>query len=174
METIDYNGTTIPYCVYLPADYDADRAEAYPVFVMLHGGGGSENNWFTVGFDNIMDNLIADYNLEETIVVTPNWGMLNSAKTTEAFEMCYDFLANTLFPYISATMAQKMQNIALWRLCLRVVPARCILRIIIRSCAITISGIAAPGIPKCMGPPSSMLMTMKIKPFSSDAVCMTL
>ena len=100
-EALTYGETTVPYGVYLPAGFDAERAEKYPVLVMLHGGGGNEGNWFNDGLANIMDNLIADGGLEDTIVVTPSWQVFGFKSTVETIETCYDMVANYLFPTIS-------------------------------------------------------------------------
>ena len=35
-------GHPVPYCVILPADYDADKANSYPAVYFLHGLGGNE------------------------------------------------------------------------------------------------------------------------------------
>jgi enterochelin esterase-like enzyme len=58
--------------VYLPPDY-LTSDKKYPVFYLLHGGGGDEDAWTTMGRANvIMDNLIADGKIKPMIVVMPN------------------------------------------------------------------------------------------------------
>lgn len=66
------DGIETSYGVYLPYGYEADRKEAYPLLVLLHGGGGYDGSWFTNGLANILDNMIAEGRMEPTIVVTPN------------------------------------------------------------------------------------------------------
>jgi enterochelin esterase family protein len=57
--------------VYLPPGYDAN-AGRYPVLYLLHGAGSDENTWIERGQANvILDNLIADGELDPLVVVMP-------------------------------------------------------------------------------------------------------
>lgn len=67
--------------IYLPPHYNEKECN-YPVLYLLHGSGGDENAWMTLGFVNrIMDNLIAEGKAEPMIVVMPNG---NPSKPAEA------------------------------------------------------------------------------------------
>ena len=58
--------------VYTPPDYLASKAK-YPVLYLLHGGGGDEDAWTTMGRAAIiMDNLIAQGKAKPMLVVMPN------------------------------------------------------------------------------------------------------
>jgi len=58
--------------VYTPPGYEAGQA-SYPVLYLLHGGGGDEDAWVTMGRANvILDNLIAAGKAKPMIVVMPN------------------------------------------------------------------------------------------------------
>src|SRR5947207_275236 len=58
--------------VYTPPDYGAGN-KRYPVLYLLHGGGGDEDAWLTMGRANIIiDNLIAAGKAKPVIVVMPN------------------------------------------------------------------------------------------------------
>jgi enterochelin esterase family protein len=58
--------------VYTPPDYGTGN-KRYPVLYLLHGGGGDEDAWLTMGRANIiMDNLIAAGKVKPAIVVMPN------------------------------------------------------------------------------------------------------
>jgi enterochelin esterase family protein len=58
--------------VYTPPEYEASQ-NRYPVLYLLHGGGGDEDAWVTMGRANvILDNLIATGNAKPMIVVMPN------------------------------------------------------------------------------------------------------
>ena len=59
--------------VYLPPDYLKNPTKKYPVFYLLHGGGGDEDAWTGMGrMTVIMDNLIASGKAVPMIVVMPN------------------------------------------------------------------------------------------------------
>ena len=59
--------------VYLPPDYLSSPNKKYPVLYLLHGAGGDEDAWVTMGRANIiMDNLIAAGKALPMIVVMPN------------------------------------------------------------------------------------------------------
>ena len=58
--------------VYTPAGYE-EGTEKYPVLYLLHGSGGDEEAWPTMGIANIiMDNVIAQGKAKPMIVVMPN------------------------------------------------------------------------------------------------------
>jgi enterochelin esterase-like enzyme len=66
--------------VYTPPGYEGSTAK-YPVLYLLHGSGGDEDAWPTMGIANIiMDNLIAQGKSKPMIVVMPNayWNELAS------------------------------------------------------------------------------------------------
>ncbi|MBQ7994092.1 MAG: S-layer homology domain-containing protein [Solobacterium sp.] len=88
------DGTTQYLGVYLPKDYD--EANTYKVVYVSHGGGGQENEWMTIGaVPNILDNLIADGEVEPTIAVTMD---------NTYFGWNYDTIAKNfeeaIFPYM--------------------------------------------------------------------------
>ena len=69
----DLKGTTRPLGIYLPYGYDENREEPYKVLYMCHGMGGNEIEWvFLESTPNILDNLIAEGKLEDTILVSMN------------------------------------------------------------------------------------------------------
>lgn len=58
--------------VYTPAGYEQGK-EKYPVLYLLHGAGGDEEAWMTLGrTSQIMDNLIAEGQCRPMIVVMTN------------------------------------------------------------------------------------------------------
>jgi len=67
-------------CVYTPPGYEGTTTR-YPVLYLLHGSGGDEDAWPTMGIANIiMDNVIAAGSAKPMIVVMPNayWSELAS------------------------------------------------------------------------------------------------
>jgi enterochelin esterase-like enzyme len=58
--------------VYTPPGYDSSN-DKYPVFYLLHGGGGDEDAWTTLGrAPQILDNLIAQGKAKPMIIVMTN------------------------------------------------------------------------------------------------------
>ncbi|MBP3711308.1 MAG: esterase [Bacteroidaceae bacterium] len=67
--------------IYTPPGYD--KGKAYPVLYLLHGAGGDEEAWLTLGRTaQIMDNLIALGKAKPMIVVTPNGNASDDAAKT--------------------------------------------------------------------------------------------
>lgn len=59
--------------VWTPPDYDPERAEAYPVFYLQHGGGQTWTDWLEVGYiDRILDNHYLQGTIEPMVVVMAN------------------------------------------------------------------------------------------------------
>lgn len=59
--------------VYLPPGYDASPTVRYPVLFLLHGIGGSSEDWTEgVGIAALADRLIASRKIEPMIIVMPN------------------------------------------------------------------------------------------------------
>lgn len=81
-EAVD--GTKQPLAVYLPYGYDSTKT--YKTIYVSHGGGGNEAEWMEIGSaKNIMDNLIAEKEVAEAVVVTMDhtyfgWNYITIAK----------------------------------------------------------------------------------------------
>jgi enterochelin esterase-like enzyme len=57
--------------IYLPPGYSSG-SDAYPVLYMLHGTGGSENQWLPeLGLDAAADKLISENRIQPLIIVSP-------------------------------------------------------------------------------------------------------
>jgi enterochelin esterase-like enzyme len=75
----DVLGLTRRVYVYTPAGYENGTGK-YPVFYLLHGAGGDEDAWTTMGRAvEIMDNLIASGKAKPMIVVMTNGNANQSA-----------------------------------------------------------------------------------------------
>ena len=98
--------------VYTPAGYENSN-EDYPVLYLLHGGGGDEDAWTSLGRANyILDNLIAEGKAKPMIVVMTNGNPDQTAAITEkppvpgagalviASEKFPNSLVNDVIPYI--------------------------------------------------------------------------
>ena len=113
--TYDYYGDgaelTKTAFVYLPPNYD--ETKQYNVLYLMHGIGGSEREWGMTGSLSkvklMMDNLIANGDIEPFIVVTPNGrSSADFANTNADYNSFYVFgqeLRNDLIPYIDANFA---------------------------------------------------------------------
>lgn len=68
----DFLGTDRRMTIYTPAGYDGGKGR-YPVLYLLHGMGGDEDAWTSLGrAQYILDNLIAQGKARPMIVVMPN------------------------------------------------------------------------------------------------------
>ena len=90
--------------VYTPPKYEQNRDKRYPVFYLQHGGGEAESCWIWQGkINNIMDNLLADGQCEEMIVVLNcgyvyrKDGEIGSNPVASPVE---DLIANDCVPFI--------------------------------------------------------------------------
>ncbi|MEQ8689086.1 MAG: alpha/beta hydrolase-fold protein [Imperialibacter sp.] len=78
-------GLTRRMYVYTPPGYENNSKETYPVFYLLHGGGGDEDAWTELGLTpTIMDNLINSGQAKPMIVVMTNGNPDQTAASIEA------------------------------------------------------------------------------------------
>jgi enterochelin esterase-like enzyme len=69
--------------VYTPPGYEAGK-DKYPVLYLLHGAGGDEEAWITLGRTaQIMDNLLEQGKIKPMIVVMPNGNVIQEAAPGE-------------------------------------------------------------------------------------------
>lgn len=93
-EAVD--GTTQPLGVYLPHNYDSSKT--YKTIYVSHGGGGNENEWMTIGaLPNIMDNLIAEQQVAEAVVVT-----MDNTYFSWDYDQIAANLENNIIPFVEA------------------------------------------------------------------------
>ncbi len=83
-----YNSPSLGYdrriTIYTPAGYETS-GKRYPVLYLLHGMGGDEEAWITLGRTiQIMDNLIAQGKAKPMIVVMPNGNVDQEAAPGES------------------------------------------------------------------------------------------
>jgi enterochelin esterase-like enzyme len=72
--------------VYTPPGYETGKNK-YPVLYLLHGSGGDEEAWISIGrLSTIMDNLIAQSKIVPMIVVMPNGNPSKQAAPGETRE----------------------------------------------------------------------------------------
>jgi enterochelin esterase family protein len=72
-----------PVVIYTPPGYEKDTKNQYPVLYLLHGGGGDEDAWATMGRAcQILDNLIEKNLAVPMICVMPNGNPSQEAART--------------------------------------------------------------------------------------------
>ena len=90
--------------VYLPASYATSPAKRYPVVYLLHGFGGTERTWVSLGpVKPAMDSLVRNGGVREMIVVMPNGRNLFDGSfytNSESAGNWDDFIAKELVSYI--------------------------------------------------------------------------
>lgn len=90
------DGMTQYLGVYLPNNYDSNRTQPYKVIYASHGGGGNETDWFAMGHvDNIMDNLVNQGKVKDTIVVT-----MDNAHYSWNFSEIENNVLNYIIPFM--------------------------------------------------------------------------
>jgi len=78
------NNMTRRITIYTPPGYE-NSATTYPVLYLLHGMGGDEEAWMTLGrASQILDNLIAAGKAKPMIVVMPNGNVAQEAAPGES------------------------------------------------------------------------------------------
>ena len=96
---VDYDavdGTKQPLGVYVPYGYDSSKT--YKTIYVSHGGGGNAVEWMTIGSaGNIMDNVIANGEMAEAIVVT-----MDNAYFEWDYEAIKNNLVNHIIPFVEA------------------------------------------------------------------------
>lgn len=76
--------------VYTPAGYETNKKESYPVLYLLHGMGGDEEAWTTLGrAAKILDNLIAAGKAKPMLIVMTNGNALHQSAPGESGEGMY-------------------------------------------------------------------------------------
>lgn len=117
LETVEYDSKTVGVKrkakVYTPPGYTKDKK--YPVLYLLHGIGGTENEWPRGGAPGvILDNLLADKKAVPMIIVMPNGRASKSVtprdpipKQSPAFAAFEKDLLKDLIPFIEKTYSVK-------------------------------------------------------------------
>lgn len=117
LEVVEYDSATVgikrKVSIYTPPGYSKDKK--YPVFYLLHGIGGDENEWPRGGVPGvILDNLLADKKLVPMVVVMPN-GRASKDVTARspfnqqspAFAAFEQDLLKDLIPFVEKTYSVK-------------------------------------------------------------------
>ncbi|WP_062302147.1 alpha/beta hydrolase-fold protein [Demequina subtropica] len=93
--------------VYLPAGYDPDRAEPYPLLVLSHGAGGDEASWWVEGgAAQQLDHAIADGVIPPVVAVTTAFEGLSAEGMADPdfWELYTAELVDSVLPYAEAEL----------------------------------------------------------------------
>ena len=91
---------SVPYCVVLPASFDADKTKRFPILYELHGLGDNEQFFVHSGIWNLVEDQRERGELKEFLIATPAGGAsfyINSKDGRVRYE---DFLLREFFPFI--------------------------------------------------------------------------
>ncbi len=87
--------------VYLPYGYD--KSKKYNVFYLMHGGGENENTCFNdsnIDIDIMLDNMIANGDIEPMIVVTPTFNGCPAPDNNMGAGTVWDEMRQSIIPYV--------------------------------------------------------------------------
>ena len=90
----------VPYCVLLPASFDADKTQRFPILYSLHGLGDNEQTFLHTGGWNLVEDLREKGQLKDFLIATPAGAAsfyINSRDGKVRYE---DFLLEEFFPFI--------------------------------------------------------------------------
>lgn len=94
----NYNGINGNKTMYVYVPYGYDESKKYNVFYLMHGGGESEETCFNdngINIDVMLDNMIANGDIEPMIVVTPTFN-----KAPDGAGDVWKEMRETIIPYV--------------------------------------------------------------------------
>ena len=98
--------STVHYCVYLPAGYDAGAAthpaKTYPVLYFLHGLGDNERTLFNSGGWTLLDDLRQQHKIGEFLIAAPEAGQTFYINSADGSVRYSDFFLQEFIPLIEA------------------------------------------------------------------------
>src|SRR5262252_842846 len=95
----------VPITYYLPKNYDANRAERYPLLIQLHGGGVSNKRMenipgLGVGMGGLLDQAIENGLVAPMVSVMPSAGSSFYMNFRDGSQKWEDFVLKDLLPYM--------------------------------------------------------------------------
>jgi S-formylglutathione hydrolase FrmB len=90
----------VPYCIVLPASFDADKARTFPVLYFLHGLGDNEQFFVHSGAWNLAEDMREKGELKDFLIATPEARSTFYINARDGKERYEDFLLQEFFPYI--------------------------------------------------------------------------
>jgi S-formylglutathione hydrolase FrmB len=90
----------VPYCIVLPASFDADKSRRFPVLYSLHGLGDNEQFFVHSGAWNLVEDLRDRGELKDFLIVTPGGGASFYINARDGKLRYEDFLLEEFLPFI--------------------------------------------------------------------------
>ena len=97
----------VPITYYLPRNYDANRAERYPLLIQLHSGGGSNKDMENFralsvggGMGGLLDQAIENGLVAPMVSVMPSAGRAFYMNFRDGSQKWEDFVMKDLLPYM--------------------------------------------------------------------------
>jgi S-formylglutathione hydrolase FrmB len=90
----------VPYCIVLPASFDADKTRTFPVLYFLHGLGDNEQFFVHSGAWNLAEDMREKGELKDFLIATPEARSTFYVNARDGKERYEDFLLQEFFPYI--------------------------------------------------------------------------
>lgn len=98
--------STVHYCVYLPAGYDAGAAphaiQVYPVLYFFHGLGDNERTLFNSGGWTLLDDLRQQRKMGEFLIAAPEGGRTFYINSADGSLRYSDFFLGEFIPLIES------------------------------------------------------------------------
>ena len=91
---------SVPYCVVLPASFDADKTKHFPILYELHGLGDNEQFFVHSGLWNLVEDQRERGELKDFLIATPAGGASFYINSKDGKIRCEDFLLREFFPFI--------------------------------------------------------------------------
>jgi S-formylglutathione hydrolase len=99
--------SAVPITYYLPKNYDANRAERYPLLIQLHSGGGSNKDMENFralsvggGMGGLLDQAIENGLVAPMVSVMPSAGRAFYMNFRDGSQKWEDFVMKDLLPYM--------------------------------------------------------------------------
>ena len=104
----NYTGINGAKKMYVYVPYGYDESKKYNVFYLMHGGGESEETCFNddgINIDVMLDNMIANGDIEPMIVVTPTFN-----KAPDGAGDVWKEMRETIIPYVENKYSTYAEN----------------------------------------------------------------
>jgi S-formylglutathione hydrolase FrmB len=91
---------SVPYCVVLPASFDADKTKHFPILYEQHGLGDNEQFFVHSGLWNLVEDQRDRHELKDFLIATPAGGATFYINSKDGRVRYEDFLLREFFPFI--------------------------------------------------------------------------